>query len=436
MLADDFCSLYFAERLGLVRSIWYWYLNWSGRYTAFAMDWLVLKFALGPYKLHYVVPVTILLWLILVTAVLYLYFREKDMHTFLHSFAVAGMFLLIVLILSPSIPQSLFWWNGMRSYTLPLVVLTFYVLMFQIRNQNPKMNLAIVCSLGFILFFMSGGMSETFAVAQTAFLLFLIGLKVLNWSNIPRTEWTILVFGLAGSICSTIVVILAPGNAIRQALLPPPPDLMKLLSISTQAYATFIYEFFVAPEKIIGLTAAIVSTLWIGGHYKDYAPANTRLIPVHILGSIAVSFACFPPGVYGYSEPPPARAMIVPVFFLTGFILYASFITGCWFASRYGSQWTSNNALILLPVLLIGFSSTAATRTLFKERQVYINFAEKWDQVDSQIMQAKAQNLEFVNIPAMSNWAGLDRPNDNRNHSPTLCYSLYYDIQIFGPPYP
>ena len=358
------------------------------------------------------------------------------MYTFLPSLAAAGIFLLIVLILSPTIPQSLFWWNGMRSYVFPLVVLTFYILIFQIRAQYQKMNLAIICGLAFILFFISGGMSETFAVIQTAFILFLIGLRVLGWSNIPKTELSILLFGLAGSICSLIVMILAPGNAIRQALLPPPPGFKKLLSISFQSYGKFIYDFLAAPEKIIGLIGAIVSTLWIGGYYKEYAPANGRLIPVYIFGGIGLSFVCFPPGVYGYSEPPPGRTMIVAVFFLTGCILYASFLTGGWLANKYGSPWLNTNVLQILSILLIGFSSTAAAWNLYKERQVYIDFAEKWDQVDSQIIQAKAQKLEFVNIPAMSNWAGLERPNDNRNHWPTLCYSLYYDIQVFGPPYP
>ena len=30
LIADDFCSMYFARRLGLLRSMWYWYKNWHG----------------------------------------------------------------------------------------------------------------------------------------------------------------------------------------------------------------------------------------------------------------------------------------------------------------------------------------------------------------------------------------------------------------------
>ena len=132
----------------------------------------------------------------------------------------------------------------------------------------------------------------------------------------------ILYSSLAGAICAVIVVVLSPGNAIRQALLPPAPDFIKLVSISIQAYGTFISGFFLEPAKITGLIGAILAIMWIGGHYRDFVPVKTRLIPAYIFGGIAVSFVCFPPGVYGYSEPPPTRTMIIPVFFLTGRLFF------------------------------------------------------------------------------------------------------------------
>ena len=437
MLADDFCSIYFADRLGLLRSTWYWYLNWSGRYTAFALDWLILKFTLGPYKLHYIVPLSIFLWLAFVAFTFYLYLQRKSDASFLHSFALAGIFLFTVMALSPDIPQSLFWWNGMRSYALPLIVITFYFLIFKIGSQRLKLNSAVSCGFGFILFFVSGGMGETFAIAQAAFIIFVIGLQVINWSNKSRAELFILCSSLAGAICSIIVVILAPGNAIRRALLPPSPSFIKLASISMQSYGAFIRGFFLEPAKITGLIGAVFAAMWMGSYYKDYyISAKTQFIPVYILGGVALSFVCFPPGVYGYSEPPPTRIMIIPVFFFTGCILYVSFITGSWLEGKYNPRWLSSDIFILVIILSIGFSTITTTWNLFNQRAVYINFAEKWDQVDAQILQAKTNHLEFVNIPAMDNWAGLERPTDNAKYWPTLCYSSYYGIQVFGPPDP
>lgn len=436
MLADDFCSIYFADRLGLFRSTWYWYLNWSGRYTAFAWDWFVLEFVLGPYNLHYIVPVSILLWLLFGTLAVYFYLRKKDRFAFLHSLTLAGIFLFVVFMLSPNISQSLFWWNGMRSYALPLVALTAYIFMYQLIIKDLKMALIWKCGLGFVLLFLSGGMGETIAVAQAVFILFLVSLHVLKLLKSTRDELPVLYSSLVGAVCSIIVVILSPGNAIRQAFLPPSPDLITLATISLRAYGSFLREILLEPVKAVGLIGAVLVAFWIGGHYKDRVPVGIQPIPAYILGGLAISFACFPPGVYGYSEPPPARTMIIPIFFLIGGVLCAGFVAGGRLNEKYEAARLSSNALVLLSLLMVGFSFTATTWGLYNERQVYIDFAQKWDAVDARILQAKADNLELVNIPAMDNWAGLERPNDNKNYWPTLCYSSYYDIQVFGPPYP
>lgn len=435
MLADDFCSIYFADRLGLFRSIWYWYLNWSGRYTAFAADWLILRSTLGPYRLHYIVPTTILLWLIFVTFAIHLHLQKRYESALPHSLALAGIFLFVVLVLTPHIPQSLFWWNGMRSYALPLVVLTFYILLFHLNVEHWRINPPISYSLGFILFFLSGGVGETMAVAQTAFILFMIGLYTMKFLERPGKGLIVLYYSLAGAVCSLIVVVLSPGNALRQALLPPPPDIASLASISLQAYGSFIADLFREPARISGLMGAILAAIWIGGHYRDITAVRSRLIAASILGGVVISFACFPPGVFGYSAPPPPRTMIIPVFFLVAGVLCAGFIMGSRLSERYASRWLGSTALIVSIAFLIGFSSVATVRRLYGERHVYIEFAGKWDRVDAQILQARADNLEFVNIPAMDNWAGLERPTDNENYWPTLCYSSHYGIQVVGPPY-
>ena len=436
MLADDFCSLHFAERLGLFRSVWYWYLNWSGRYTAFAADWLILQFTLGPYKLHYVVPATIFLWLLCITATLYLYLWNPGQPALLNSLTLACVFLYTVFVLSPGIPQSLFWWNGMRSYTLPLFVLTFYVLIFQLAVKHLKLHAIAYSALGFILFFLSGGLGETFIVAQIVFLLFIIYLIVLKLLDRPKADLMIILSCLAGSVCSLIVVVLAPGNAIRLGSAPVTPNLTQLVMISLQSYIVFMGEFFSDPAKISGLIGAVFAVMWIGGYYKDLVPKKIHLVLWYVLGGLAISFACFPPGVYVYFEAPPARTMIIPVFFLVAGVLSASFLTGGFLSTRYGVLWNASRVLVFSIVSIFGFSVVVTSWKLYEMRNVYVDFAEKWDRVDAQILQAKANHLDSVNIPDMSNWAGLEIPTDNPKYWPTICYSDYYGIQVVGPPAP
>jgi hypothetical protein len=84
---------------------------------------------------------------------------------------------------------------------------------------------------------------------------------------------------------------------------------------------------------------------------------------------------------------------------------------------------------------LIGFSALTTIGSLYNQRQVYIDFAEKWDGVDAQILQAKVEDQDSVQIPAMDNWAQLERPTANQGYWPTFCYTRYYGIPVYGPPY-
>jgi hypothetical protein len=435
MLADDFCLYSSAERLGLLRSTWFWYTSWGGRYTAFAADWLIFKTMLGPYGLHLVVPGILVLWLGFTAGAFYLYLYKKNQSAFLHALALAGIFLFVVLRLSPDLAQSLFWWSGMRTYTFPLVALTFIMFLSLLVKDRLRVHPAVINAAAFLLFFLSGGLNEIMAVAQTALLVFLLGLFYLNY--VPAFSWKlpVLVYSLAGSLVFVIVAILSPGNVLRQAQLPPPPDIVSLAWISLVAYGRFIAGFFTEPAGITGLFSAVLIALWIGGRYKDLLSGNRRLIPASLFGGLLVSFVCFPPGVYGFAEPPPARTLILPVYFLMAGLLCASFLAGSWLADETGPSWLRSSALLVPPLVLIGFSALTTIGSLYNQRQVYIDFAEKWDGVDAQILQAKVEDQDSVQIPAMDNWAQLERPTANQGYWPTFCYTRYYGIPVYGPPY-
>ena len=435
MLADDFCSAYYANRLGLLRSVWYWYISWSGRYSAFVADWFVLKVAPSPYAFHNIVPVMIILWLIFLTAIFHLAFRNKGSNSLLHSTLLGSGFLFTLFLLSPNIPQSLFWWNGARAYSLPLMLLTACVFLFQAIKLIPKLSPKTGFVLSFSLLFLIGGMGETYAIGQGGFILFLIFMNIVNGQNASRTDLYTFTAGLAGTILSVMVIILAPGNAIRQSFLPPSPDLSKLISVSVQGYAMYVRGFFIEPVKITGFMGAILLYIWTGMQYKDHISTNARLILINILGGIALSFLCFPPGAYGYSEPPPSRTLIIPTFFLLTCILYASYLIGGRLSGISDNFRINGSWVMAASFIIISFSTVINSIDLLMQRQDYADFAQKWDRVDKLILDAKANNRESVNIPAMNSWAYLEAPTDNPRYWVTYCYSNYYGIQVIGPPF-
>jgi hypothetical protein len=89
--------------------------------------------------------------------------------------------------------------------------------------------------------------------------------------------------------------------------------------------------------------------------------------------------------------------------------------------------------VIALVIFLAGYSSIVNSIDWLGQRQNYINFAQKWDEVDKQILEAKANNQPEVRIRAMNNWAYLEVPTNNQNYWATRCTTRYYEIRVYGP---
>lgn len=438
-MADDYCSAYVAQRFGLLRSIWYWYITWSGRYTAFGFDWLILTRTFGPYGAHLVPPLAIAIWIAANIAAIY--FGLKSMAPLSSTWSVAAAlgasFTLTAIALSPDIAQSFFWLNGMRSYSLPLVIASVYVLLFQWIMPRLKSNRAVLwmCISAFLLMFANGGFSETYAVIQLMLLAVLAGLRWLSNGRRFDAGLKILAAATMGALASVIVIALAPGNAIRRATLTRPPGLIEWMEISIGSYLSFLQNILLDPQKFSALLGALLVSAWAGAGYKEQLHLKRWTIPAQIFGGVLVSFAGIPPAVYGYAEAPPPRTLSIVVFALMVFWMNASFLIGNRLAGRARSASRLEVGLLIPAGLAIALASALALSYVNQHRSEYISFAQKWDAADAQILRARAQNLQSVIIPTMDNWAGLDRPSDNPKFWATKCYTQYYGIQVFGPPY-
>ncbi len=438
-MADDYCSAYYAVRFGLLRSIWYWYINWSGRYTAFAFDWLILTKALGPYGAHLVPPIAIATWLIATSAAVYISLKAIAPRSAIMCVAIAisASYVLAVIVLSPDIAQSYFWLNGMRSYSLPLVVMSIYAFLFVwlVPRLKSVGAIRLTCVIAFGMTFANGGFSETMAALQPVMLIFITGLQWLSNDRKTDAAFKILAAATLGALLSMIIVALAPGNVLRKAQLPPSPGLIKWMEISIGAYLSFLQDILISPQKITALLGAILVSAWAGTDYKNQFRLRLWTVPAQIVGGLILSFICVPPAVYGYAAPPPPRTLSIAAFALVAFWMVASFLIGSLLARTSRSSVRMVVILIILATVLIGVSSVLTMIYVNQNRGDYIAFAQKWDAVDAQILRARAAHQPSVNIPAMGNWAALDRPNDHPKFWATACYSEYYRIQVYGPPY-
>ena len=440
MLGDDYCTTYMAERLGLFRSLWFWYRTWHGRFSANVADWLISLFGPGGYPVY--------TFIFLATWVLFAVIAVRmalDAREYV-SFKLAAALLLAVLLvfttlsLTPDIIESLFWWGGVRSYLSPLILIVLYfAFYFRFLGSGRtaiQTNLGLVLSFGLALFM--GGFSETFTpVLVVLFAGLMASAWLVSTSGRKADASLFLSAGFIGALLSLIVMISAPGNSIRRAYFPVPPDVFTTLRIASASYLTFLSDMVRSPYALTGLLGSTLGSIWLGMRLNRESGISTVhgwwIVCVLVMGFI-LAFACFPTAVYATYEPPPARTLITPAFILAVCFLFTGFAFGEWLPSRGKSERMLVPLLLVLAYVSITFSASGTAQRLYAMRDVHIEFAQRWDRVDAQIRAAKASGLREVVIPSLTNWADAAFPTDNPRYWPNVCYSKFYDINIVAPP--
>ena len=195
-IADDYCSAFYAQRFGLFRSVWHWYTTWSGRFSAYASDWFVTS--MGARNVRIVPPIVLAIWLIVTVLAVRFALRRflRREEVLWVSSMLSIVFIFAVLLLSPNIQQSFYWWNGMRSYNLPLVMLTLFAALYQWLIEKTKTGKAIIAGsvFSFLFLFANAGLGDVFAVSQFSLLVVLIPPLI---KNPKRREASLAIF-LAG----------------------------------------------------------------------------------------------------------------------------------------------------------------------------------------------------------------------------------------------
>ncbi len=428
-LGDDYCSAFEANRLGVFRAVWYWYLNWSGRYSASALD--SIFGILGPSVTPFVTPSVIGLWLLSIGFAI-----NKLLPAIagkgLKVGALAASALFLTLNFSPYIQQSLYWGQGMRAIIPPLILGTAYVGVFiLVREKQPqKRPTQTLWSLfSFLAMFGIGGFSETSSILQvTAFLLGIVALVILR-KQIYRFDFLFLLFGFLGSILAVIILVLAPGNVFREAYFPPHPNIAGIINISYSSFVAYLTNLFSSKESITGFIGVLGISFFIGlkAPEKSMKPSNLLLV---IVSGILLIASSFPPAAYGMSDSPPGRTLIIPTYVLALLMIAVGFILGSYqaqnkiFADKFVAAFGKS---IVVACLL--FSSLITSQALLLSRQAYIDFANSWDQTHQSLLKINP-DVENVIVPAViDQWSGVLRMADNPSFYVNKCVANYYGFK-------
>lgn len=433
-LADDFCSAGMARRLGVLRAVWYWYLNWTGRYAASGLD--AVFGLIGPTITPLVTALVLLLWLAILALTSHALLERQGGRRRLEAALIAAAILYVTLTLSPNVPQSLYWGQGMRSIVPPLILTTLlvYWLIRTLGSGSPGQG-ALLRLLGiFALALLIGGFNETIAALQFGGLAFawLLSRILPNWRI--RRGWTgALLAGTLGAAVAVTIVALSPGNEIRQAFYPPPAALPQLLQMAWVNFCSFLGSLAREPQQILAILGS-VALLAVIGLRSQQGPQNLTTPAMVLAAGAGLAFAAFIPAAYGLSDAPPERTLLVPAHLLTITLALEGFFLGCFLRQRgIATRMSLETTILLLMASVLIVSATLLTAgEILSNRASYLQYAKHWDAVDSQIVMSRERGENTVWIQPIRNWAGLNEPNDNPKFWLNRCLRDYYGIEVLG----
>ncbi len=446
-MADDYYTAAVAKARGIFGATVYWYLGWTGRYS---FNFLVaLEGALGPRVAYLSTAIILLCWFAATTLALFQFpLAQRKLPRICLSALLSAALMFSTLQISPHLPQSLYWLNGMSNVLPPLVLLAagLGILRKRLNHEQPTKPSWVWGLTAGVLSFVAGGFSETFTVLQVStWILIMLAGVIVDESRFKNRLLPQAAPFLLGSLAALAVVVAAPGNSNRMAVVGVHPTLMATAEIAWASTIEFVKWSFSSWQRSLSLLAllllsALVSAGFFGTHLPSMEPTRIKVRALVLLpaATLVLLYSCFVPAAYALGGSPPGRNQIIPAFGLVCAVAYGGTIIGQLADSeRRSPEGLAPRALfyVVAPCMLTLYllTTTQATYTQLRQLPAFALYASRWDANDSRIRSALAEGANHVVVVRIpENWAGMsDREINNDPSSAANIYaSQYYGIEI------
>lgn len=410
MLADDYCFAANVQDRGLSSTMNYYYYNWQGTFSSTAIQSAV---ALSGNEWSKWLPSLVILgwWGGLFYLVRQLCALMRFQAPRLSALALATLILYGILEGTPTVFQSIYWTSGSVTYAVPMVLFTLWggILMQLARSALPAYGSAVAAVVAGICAGLMAGFSPIFAMFEIG----ILGLLLLAiWFRRP-THFTkvnsLLIASLIGAGIGTFIMVVAPGNSVRQSLYHKPSGLLALIGVNLAGTASYIGIDFSAFSLIPNIVVLVIGGWIIGRSMTGESPfyaAIKRSPRKWLIGALGVAllllFGIFLPTSYNISGFPPGRALIIPHVVTIGMILIWGGVMALGLRkTAQNSKTFSKGTLVAIVVLLIIGPIWAAGKSWTLSPKLR-TFASEWDARDAMIRQAVNGNVRSITVQPFS----------------------------------
>lgn len=395
-MLDDFCFAYDAANLGLFAHVEYMYNTWTGTYSSTFFQGII-----GVNGLWQFTPmILIILWAGALLWAFYPFVAMIDETRLVAAYRLPVTVILSALLLdatvigAPNVYQSLYWTSGAITYSLPVIIFTVNLGLF-VRTVRDSTSvslpyLALIAGLCVI----AGGFSPFFAVLQvTIWSSILLGCVLFLPRTYRRAALIASLTAIGFSLIAFVIVLVAPGNAVRRARFP---DLMPITEVMTTSIRYGITFILTSPYIAVMICGWGLTGSWLYRIYgKRIAAQRLFLISALAIEAVVVAVICgFFTGFYATNRTPPIRSAIVMQYF----IMMAAIVIGLalgygltqMLARRSGTQSfrLPIQAVVAGGLIFVTISVLQMAQQPLNDHVALQTFATEWDEIETQLINA------------------------------------------------
>jgi hypothetical protein len=441
-LADDFCTTNTALQYGVFGSVGWWYTNWAGQFTNWTLKGIVG--VLNPMVITILPAFIIAVWF---GAAIWMFYEIGRL--FRIQERLSGAVLLSAVLLfagftgAPNVIQSLYWFGASIPYTMPLIVLMLYIgffLHFLRRYPDGKLPFWAIF-MAAVVAFLAGGMSEMYVIFQgVVFGLMILGVLLAAPNPVKKSGTILLAIGLAASMVAFIIVLAAPGNAVRKAAfgetLPILEIILRTLRVAASFFATDIGVFSPIPLLVALILPAVVTSQFLTFEQPVRMSGKRARKLLALSGGVAILLllVIIGPSIYGTSVAPTPRVYFTAHLVMISIAMFWGCVVGLDLKRtlKPSGSYPAWGAVIVLGLLLI-VGPLAATAQILNRAPAFNTFAFEWDQRDHHIRVVAANGEQDVIVRPLSVdlglLAGLDIIDTDPNGWVNKCAAQYYQVE-------